>query len=109
MTKLDINTSSLIAQSHPDTMWALYINSPYFEFSVDANVSVIARYNTGNLPTFVSSEYGEGRVFLTGPHPEFEEDSNRDGNSYFDGFDDRGSDWDCLYIVPTLYPDGIVL
>ena len=95
-TKLNINTSSSIAQTHPDSMWLLYYNSPYFELDNNAEAEVIARYTIGNYPAFVSTTYGEGRVFLTGPHPEFEEDSDRDGNSYFDGFDDRGSDWNFM-------------
>ena len=43
----------------------------------------------------------QGRVFLTGPHPEWEEDSDRDGVDYVqpsvaDRFDDQGSDWDLM-------------
>jgi hypothetical protein len=40
--------------------------------------------------------HGNGRVFLTGAHPEFEEDSDRDGADFCDHLDDRGSDWDLM-------------
>ena len=41
----------------------------------------------------VAFEYGWGRVFLIGPHPEWEEDSDRDGFEPWPEHDDRGSDW----------------
>jgi glutamine amidotransferase-like uncharacterized protein len=44
----------------------------------------------------VAFEYGAGRVFLSGPHPEIEVDSDRDGSSKFDELSDEGSEWPLL-------------
>jgi len=41
-------------------------------------------------------DYGLGRVFLIGTHPEIEEDSERDGVDFADELDDQGSDWDLM-------------
>ena len=47
----------------------------------------------------IALEYEEGRVFLSGPHPEWEEDSDRDGQAWPDGFDDDGSEWNMMLAV----------
>jgi hypothetical protein len=44
----------------------------------------------------VAKEYDQGRVFQTGPQPEWEEDATRDGVAYFDHFEDQGSDWELM-------------
>lgn len=53
---------------------------------------------TGN-PAMVAFEYGKGRVFLCGPHPEIEVDSDRDGSKRFDKLSDEGSEWPFLLAV----------
>ncbi len=73
--------------------YVLSINSPWFEIGDSGGVTVVTRYSGCGKPAYIACEYGAGRVFLTGPHPEIEEDDARDGNSYFDSFDDAGSDW----------------
>jgi len=73
--------------------YVLSINSPWFDTRGSSGVIVVAEYAAIGKPACIACRYGKGRVFLTGPHPEFEEDGNRDGNSYFDDHDDRGSDW----------------
>mgnify|MGYP001482969453 CR=1 FL=1 len=93
MTRLTINQSSEIGAKHPEAAVVLSINSPYFKISEAASVTVVATYDAIGQPAYIAAAYGKGKVFLTGPHPEFEEDSPRDGNAYFDGFDDEGSDW----------------
>lgn len=41
-------------------------------------------------------EYGSGRVFIIGTHPEFEEDSDRDGFAPDSTLNDMGSDWELM-------------
>ena len=53
----------------------------------------IANYTHNNLPAMVASYYGEGNVFISSPHFEFEENSNRDGTDEMDGYDDPDSEW----------------
>jgi glutamine amidotransferase-like uncharacterized protein len=85
-----------ITGTEPDPIQIMYYNSPFFVPNPDAEVDVVGRYEIGGEPALVAFDYGQGRVFLTGPHPEWEEDSERDGVSYFDSFDDQGSEWDLM-------------
>jgi hypothetical protein len=41
----------------------------------------------------IALKYGQGSVFLSSPHPEYEEDSARDGTSAFDYLNDTDSEW----------------
>jgi glutamine amidotransferase-like uncharacterized protein len=87
------------APDHPithglgDTEWIYYWWGPKFIPDEGTDVDVIGEYEITGEPAMVAFEYGEGRVFLIGPHPEWEEDSDRDGTSLNDEQDDRGSDW----------------
>ncbi len=95
MTRLTLHPHAITA-GRPDSAWVMYYNGPYFSFDSCQEIEVVASYDVTGSPAMVAFEYGGGRVFLTGPHPEWEEDSDRDGVDYFDGFDDRGSDWDLM-------------
>ncbi len=58
------------------------------------SVTILGRYEKGKKePAILAFDYGLGRVFIIGTHPEFEEDSDRDGTDFADKFDDKGSDW----------------
>lgn len=48
----------------------------------------------------VAFEFGRGKVFLSGVHPEYELDSTRDGVPSDPRLADEGSDW--LLVVETL-------
>jgi biotin--protein ligase len=96
MCQVDLVKPHPITKGKPDSAWILYYNAPFFRPSPGAAVDIVGRYRITNDPALVAFEYGAGRVFLTGPHPEWEEDSDRDGVSYFDRFDDRGSDWELM-------------
>jgi glutamine amidotransferase-like uncharacterized protein len=91
-----------ITGTEPDSVWILYYNGPFFSPNPGAEVDIVGRYEITNEPAIVAFEYGAGRVILTGPHPEWEEDDDRDDVSHFDRFDDRGSDWD-LMLQATLW------
>ncbi|MDO8142589.1 MAG: BPL-N domain-containing protein [Candidatus Brocadiales bacterium] len=78
----------------------IYIGGPYFSIDKDAEskVEVLATYNYNGEPAIVAFEYGSGKVVLSGPHPEIEEDSDRDGVTIDreDKMDDKGSDWELV-------------
>ncbi|MBN1423930.1 hypothetical protein JXA88_05170 [Candidatus Fermentibacteria bacterium] len=95
MCKVTLSRSHPISASLPDTAWILFYNGPYF-IPDTGDAAVVATYDITGHAAIVASSYGHGRVVLTGPHPEWEEDSDRDGVSYFDHFDDRGSEWDLM-------------
>ena len=87
------------APDHPitrglgETEWIYYWWGPKFIPYAGTEVDVIGEYAITGEPALVAFEYGFGRVFLTGPHPEWEEDSDRDGFEPWPEQDDRGSDW----------------
>jgi glutamine amidotransferase-like uncharacterized protein len=76
-----------------------YPSSPYLQPYEDANVTIVATYEITGNPAMVAFEYGKGRVFLSGPHPEIEVDGNRDGSSKFNKLSDEGSEWPLLLEV----------
>jgi len=87
------------APDHPITRglgpkeWIYYWWGPKFVPYAGTRVDVIGTYAITGEPAMVAFEYGFGRVFLIGPHPEWEEDSDRDGFEPWEEHDDRGSDW----------------
>lgn len=95
MTWLNIpNHTHPITASLPDRINIVYYpNGPYLKPYDDMNVTVIATYEITGNPAMVAFEYGNGRVFLSGPHPEIEVDSDRDGSRRFNMLSDEGSEW----------------
>ena len=53
-------------------------------------------YDSVNYSVIMAFGYGSGRVFIIGTHPEFEEDSDRDGFPPDSALDDMGSDWELM-------------
>jgi glutamine amidotransferase-like uncharacterized protein len=96
MCQVNLNASHPIAQSIQVPSWIMYYNGPYFYADEDVEFDTVGTYDITGRPALVACLYEQGRVFLTGPHPEWEEDSDRDGVSYFDGYDDQGSDWELM-------------
>lgn len=97
MCKLNIvETTHPITESGPDSSWMLYYWGPILLPNRDANVTILGKYDKVNQPMMLAFDYGLGRVFLIGTHPEIEEDSERDGVIFADELDDRGSDWELM-------------
>lgn len=96
MCKINHEAEHPILKSLPDTSWIMFYNGPYFKVENPSNVFIIGKYDVTNNPALIACSYGKGKVFLTGPHLEWEEDSDRDGINYFKQFDDLGSDWDLM-------------
>lgn len=93
MCQVNLHKPHPITNSQPDSVWIMYYTGPFFVPGSAANIRIIGTYEITGRPALVALEYGKGRVFLTGPHPEWEEDDDRDSVSYFDNYDDLGSDW----------------
>ena len=79
------------------TTW--YYASQYFNPHAGADVHVIATYEYNNEAGMVAFEYENGTVFLSSPHPEYEEDSDRDDTDFGDYLEDPDSEWDLLLSV----------
>jgi len=81
----------------------------YGEFMMEMNVNRSSTgpdlseepesYSVFYLPCMIAFKYGAGTVFLSSPHPEYEEGNNRDGVTYFDALGDPDSEWGLLLKV----------
>lgn len=99
MEKFDLIMSHPINQGLPDSMYVLYNNNPYF--LPDDPSCRVALFSESGQCGFAGCDHGQGRVFVMGPMPQFEEDSDRDGVDVFDILDDRGSDWPFMQNVSS--------
>jgi glutamine amidotransferase-like uncharacterized protein len=119
MVNMNLNKASLWLDfaNFSSSLTTIYINGGCFD-NVDVyyqnNVHVIAEYSHNNMPGMVALKYGSGSAFLCSPHPEIEEDSNRDGVSLFDYFDDPESEWDLmlevsLWLINPLRPTFYII
>ncbi|TFG28510.1 hypothetical protein EU528_11090 [Candidatus Thorarchaeota archaeon] len=101
MTTMAINQSSIGPDlSHcPATVSTMYYASKYFVPTTGFFVHTIATYNLSGRVGMIAFEYGYGTVFLSSPHPEYEENGDRDDTSVFDYLDDPDSEWDFLLQV----------
>jgi len=94
-----VNTTHSITDSAPENMTMYYQGGCFLELTDPNLVTILGIYNaTGNI-SMATCDYGQGRVFITGTHPEIEEDNDRDGVDYPDpenGPYDPESDWPLL-------------
>lgn len=85
-----------VTRLEPESAWILYCYGPELLPDDTADVDVLGVYDIGGQPAMIAFQYGSGHVFIVGTHPEIEEDSDRDGITFGDGFDDQGSDWELM-------------
>ncbi|MFX1606569.1 MAG: BPL-N domain-containing protein [Promethearchaeota archaeon] len=83
----------------PTDFSTMYYGSQYFVPREGTDVHIIATYDYNGEAGMVAFEYENGTVFLSSPHPEYEEDSNRDDTTDYDYLDDPDSEWDILFRV----------
>ena len=97
MCKVNIvKTNHPITVGQPSSEWVLYYWGPALSPNVGTNVTVLGNYDLSNATVMVAFEYGAGRVFLIGTHPEIEEDSTRDNVVFGDDLNDQGSEWELM-------------
>ena len=112
MTQVNLNPNHPINQFEPASEMILYYGGPYFRKHPDAVLDTVGTWQSyRNLPGIITCTYGSGRVLLMGPHPEIEEDSDRDSTAFAEELDDDGSDWPFLWSAidwlvgqPITYP-----
>ena len=94
MTQINIvDHAHPVTDAMPDHMHVFYAQGPYLEPHDGANVTVLATYDATGDPAIVALQYGRGRVLLSGVHPEYELDSDRDGSPPDPRLSDQGSEW----------------
>jgi glutamine amidotransferase-like uncharacterized protein len=92
----------IMSQGHPITAnlsqpcVMLYYWGPVLVPREGSCAEILGVYGGIKLPAMLAIPCGSGRVFLVGCHPEIEEDSLRDGSTFAEELDDRGSDWELL-------------
>lgn len=85
--------------SADSTQYVLYYGGPYFE-SYGTTFDTAGMYDGINEPGIIVFTYGNGKVILSGVHPEIEEDSDRDSTTFAYELPDSGSDWPWfMYII----------
>jgi len=98
MTTFTMNQDNEICTYLPVSMSIMYAGGSDFTPYAETEVEIIATYDEYlGQPAMINFPYGDGRVVLMGPHPEFEEDSFRDGVAFGDNLQDLGSDWGLLW------------
>jgi glutamine amidotransferase-like uncharacterized protein len=83
----------------PANFSTMYYASQYFGPDAGFDMYPIATYEPGGRPGMIAFEYGNGTVFLSSPHPEYEENSERDDTTFGDDLDDPDTEWDLLLEV----------
>jgi glutamine amidotransferase-like uncharacterized protein len=105
MTTMHVNQSSQgpDLSEMPENLTVMYYASQRFTPSpyVATPIHTIARYDYDGSAGMVAFEYGNGSVFLSSPHPEYEENGDRDDTTFGDDLDDPDSEWDLLLRVST--------
>ncbi|MFX0106748.1 MAG: BPL-N domain-containing protein [Candidatus Hodarchaeota archaeon] len=101
---MTVNTTSTgpDLSNEPSTYEILYWNSGYFYSSNATYMSTvipIILYTQNNEPGMIACEFGNGTIFLSYPHPEYEENGARDGSDEFDYHNDPDSEWNLLLKV----------
>jgi glutamine amidotransferase-like uncharacterized protein len=98
LMEMNVNRSSTgpDLSEEPESYSIFYWNSGYFSTESMSGIIPVVTYPDNDLPCMIVFKYGEGRVFLSSPHPEYEEGSDRDGVTYFDALGDPDSEWGLL-------------
>jgi len=79
----------------------MYPNGPYLQPRDAQSVTVLTRFAATGRAAMVALQYGEGRVFVSGPHPEIDVTGDRDGSSMFQALEDEESEWPLLLSALT--------
>jgi len=95
LTEIDVNRESTGPDlSEEQASYSIfYENSGYFDIEGMDNIIPIASYHNTSYYCMIAFEAGSGRMFLTSPHPEYEEGNAKDGVNYFDELHDPDSEW----------------
>jgi glutamine amidotransferase-like uncharacterized protein len=99
LVNITINTDSTgpDLSSEIDTYLINYEASGYFNSSDMTGIIPIATYTGTNQACMIAFECGNGKVFLSSPHPEYEEGTMRDGTEVWDAtMNDPDSEWDLM-------------
>ncbi len=108
MTNVSINRDSTgpDLSNMPVNQSVLFRTGRYFVPSEGQDIICIANYTHNNQPAMIAAEFGEGNLFLSSPHFEYEENGDRDGTEYMSGYDDPDSEWPMLLTISRWLVDS---
>ncbi|MHA1638066.1 MAG: BPL-N domain-containing protein [Candidatus Thorarchaeota archaeon] len=101
ITEVEINKTSTSPDlsTMNDSMSVLFRTGRYFEADPGQEMIVIATYEFNDKPAMIAAPYGEGNLFISSPHFEYEENGDRDGTTYRDSYDDPDSEWPFIMTI----------
>ncbi|MFW9910259.1 MAG: BPL-N domain-containing protein [Candidatus Thorarchaeota archaeon] len=101
MMNMNVNRESTgpDLSDEPESYNILYWNSAYFSASNMTGIIPIVTYPSNGRAAMIAFHYDFGTVFLSSPHPEYEENDERDGTDDFDNLEDEDSEWGLLLKV----------
>lgn len=100
LTNITLNLDNQLSKFQKKQYTTLYYGGPAFLPHNNSNINILATWDSfQNKPAIINFKYGEGRVFLTGPHLEIEENSLRDGQDFASDMTDPESEWDILWVA----------
>jgi glutamine amidotransferase-like uncharacterized protein len=101
LTDVDVNRNSdgPDLTREPVSYSLLYERSGYFDIEGMSGIIPICSYHNTSFYCMIAFESGNGRVFLSSPHPEYEEGTLNDGVDYFDELNDPDSEWTLMLKV----------
>lgn len=101
MTTMNLNQSSTgpALSDFPANFSTMYYASQYFTPQYGTTIHKIASFDYNDKAGMIAGKYGNGTVFLSSPHPEYEEDNDRDDTTFGDDLEDPESEWDLLLRV----------
>ncbi len=113
MTTVNLHPDNPINQFEPSYEIMLYYGGPYFSPHATAKIDTVGGWAVWHdEPAIINFTVDSGRVLLIGPHPEIEEDLDRDSTDFAQELEDAGSDWPFLWSAvdwllgrPISYPD----
>ncbi len=108
LLEVNVNTNSMQPDlsDEQESYTLLYEASGYFEAVNMTGITPICTYTDTGLPCMISFDYGNGRVFLSSPHPEYEEGSMRDNVETWDTLTDPDSEWDFMFRICNWLLEG---
>ena len=108
LTEMHVNQNSTgpDLSTEPESYITMYWGSAYFYSDDMSNVIPICTYPSNDRPGMIASTYGEGTVFLSSPHPEYEEGDSRDGNEQYNYMNDPDTEWNLLLKVSRWLVDA---
>jgi glutamine amidotransferase-like uncharacterized protein len=80
----------------PENITTMYWGSVYFAPPEGLEIYPIASYGANGEIGMLAFNYGHGTVFISSPHPEYEEGSDRDGTVFCDELNDPDSEYELL-------------